>query len=52
MEPPKNAIVNAHVGKYSSEDIHRALFAKLPKRRTLAELKRGIAQYVRDKHRR
>lgn len=38
-------------GPHSSEDIHRALFAKPPKRRTLAELKRGIAQYMRDKHR-
>lgn len=38
------------VGKYTSEDIHRALFPTPPKPRTLEELKEGIAEYIREKH--
>ncbi|HEX8408248.1 MAG TPA: hypothetical protein VF883_05250 [Thermoanaerobaculia bacterium] len=40
------------MGPYSSEDIHRAIFANRPKPRpqTLEELKEGIAQYIREKH--
>ena len=38
------------VGKYSSEDIHRALFPTPPKPHTLEELKEGISNYVRKKH--
>lgn len=34
------------VVRYSSEDIHRALFAKPPKGRTLRELKAGARQAV------
>ena len=37
-------------GKYSFDDIHRALFPTPPKPRTLEELKEGIADYIRDKH--
>jgi len=37
-------------GKYSFEDIHRALFAKRPRFRTDEELKQGIAQHLRNKH--
>ena len=36
--------------RYSSEDIHRAVFAKPPKPRTSDELKQGIAEYMRKKH--
>jgi len=37
---------------YSSEDIHRAIFANRPKPKpqTLEDLKEGIAQYIREKH--
>jgi AbrB family looped-hinge helix DNA binding protein len=38
------------VGRYSSEDIHRAVFAKPPKAHTIDELKQGIVRYIRDKH--
>jgi antitoxin PrlF len=39
------------VGRYSWEDIHRALFPDgPPKPRTLEELKEGISQYIREKH--
>ncbi|MGA3189368.1 MAG: AbrB/MazE/SpoVT family DNA-binding domain-containing protein [Bryobacteraceae bacterium] len=44
-------IVVRRAGKYSSEDIHRALFPNgPPKRRTLKELKEGIGQYIIEKH--
>jgi len=36
--------------RYSSEDIHRAVFANPPKARSSAELKEGIAEYMRKKH--
>jgi AbrB family looped-hinge helix DNA binding protein len=37
-------------GKYTFEDIHRALFPTPPEPRTLEELKEGIATYIREKH--
>ena len=44
-------IVVRRSGKYTFEDIHRALFPDgPPKRRTLTELKDGIRQYVRERH--
>ena len=36
--------------RYSSEDIHRAVFAKPPEPRTLEELRQGIVDYIRHKH--
>lgn len=43
-------VVVRKAGRFSSEDIHRALFAKKPKRRTLEELKDSIRRHVREKH--
>jgi antitoxin PrlF len=44
-------IVVRRSGKFTSEDIHRALFPEgPPKRRTLKELKEGIRKYVREQH--
>lgn len=43
-------VVIRRAGQYSSEDIHRALFAKQPKARKLDELKQAIARHVREKH--
>ena len=38
-------------GRFTSQDIHRALFgAKPPKTRSLDELKEGIGQDVRKRH--
>jgi AbrB family looped-hinge helix DNA binding protein len=45
-----NDIVLRKKGRYSSDDIHRALFPTRPRTRSLEELKEGIADYVRDKH--
>ena len=37
--------------RYTSEDVHRAVFPKgRPKRRTLGELKAGIRRHIRDRH--
>ncbi len=45
------AIVVRRAGRYSSEDLHRALFPKgPPKRKTLEQLKEGIRRYVRKRH--
>ena len=41
------AIVVRRAGRFTSEDVHRALFSGAPRARTLTELKAGIAKYVR-----
>jgi antitoxin PrlF len=44
-------IVVRRSGRFSSEDIHRALFpTKKPKTRTLVEMKAGIRRNVRKRH--
>ncbi|MGH9426509.1 MAG: AbrB/MazE/SpoVT family DNA-binding domain-containing protein [Terriglobia bacterium] len=40
-------IVVRRVGRYTSEDVHRALFSKSPKPRTFDEMKEGIRQYMK-----
>jgi AbrB family looped-hinge helix DNA binding protein len=44
-------VIVRRVGRYSSQDLHRALFgAKKPRARTLADLKEGIRSYIRKRH--
>jgi len=43
-------IVVRRVGRYTWEDVHRALFATRPGRRTLKELKEGTWKYVQGRH--
>jgi AbrB family looped-hinge helix DNA binding protein len=44
-------IVVRRSARYSSEDIHRALFPQqAPRSRTLDELKQGIRRHVRERH--
>ena len=43
-------VVVRKAGRHSSEDIHRALFAKRPRARTVEALKAGIRQYIRKRH--
>ena len=44
-------IVVRRLGRYSSKDIHKALFPKgPPKRRSLADLKEGVRQRMRQRH--
>lgn len=46
-----DSIVVKRAGRYTSMDIHRALFPDgPPKRRSLKELKEGIEQYIRERH--
>ena len=44
-------VVVRRAGRFTSEDVHRALFPDgPPKRRRLTELKEGIRRRVRDRH--
>ena len=44
-------IVVRRAGRYTSEDVHLALFPKgAPKPRPLEELKEGVRRYVRRRH--
>ena len=43
-------VVVRRASRYSSEDIHKAVFAKPPKPRTLQELDAALEQQVRDEH--
>ncbi len=46
-----SAIVVRRAGRFTSEDLHDALFKKRrPRRRSLVELKEGIAEYMRRQH--
>ena len=50
-EEEGNRMVVRRAGRYSSEDIHRAIFgARKPKARTAKELKEGIRTYVRGRY--
>jgi AbrB family looped-hinge helix DNA binding protein len=42
-------IVVRRAGRYSFEDLHRAIFATPPRPRTLEELKQGILRHAKDK---
>jgi len=37
-------------GRYTSEDIHRAIFDKPPKRRSIEEMDEVIGRYLRKKY--
>ncbi len=43
-------IVVRRAARFTSEDIHRALFEKAPQPRTLDELKDGARQHVKSCH--
>lgn len=43
-------VVVRKAGRYTSEDIHRSLFPRAPKRRTAREIKEGIRRHVRKRH--
>ena len=42
-------VVVRRAGRFSSEEVHRSLFAAAPQPRTLAELKDGVRQYVKKR---
>ncbi len=43
-------VIVRRAGKYSFEDIHKALFPTPPEAKTLIELKDGIRKYIVEKH--
>ena len=43
-------VIVRKAGRYSSQDIHRALFSKTPRRRTLEAMKAGIGRYIKNRH--
>ncbi len=43
-------VVVRRVGLYTSEDVHRALFSKPPKARTLEELRDGVRRYMKGRY--
>jgi AbrB family looped-hinge helix DNA binding protein len=44
-------VVVCRAGRYTSEDIHRALFPKrLRKSRTIEEMKAGVRRYLKARH--
>jgi AbrB family looped-hinge helix DNA binding protein len=43
-------IVVRRAGRYTSEDVHRALFEEAPEPRALEKLKDGVRQYVKSRH--
>ncbi len=45
-----DSVVVRKAGRYSSEDIHQALFTDRPKPRKLEELKQAAGRHVRNKH--
>jgi AbrB family looped-hinge helix DNA binding protein len=50
-EDDGDRIVVRRAGRFSSEEIHRALFGACPpEKRTLDELKQGIRRYARKRH--
>jgi AbrB family looped-hinge helix DNA binding protein len=48
-EDGENVIVR-RAGRFTFEDIHRAVFPRKPKPRKLDELKQAIARHLRAKH--
>jgi bifunctional DNA-binding transcriptional regulator/antitoxin component of YhaV-PrlF toxin-antitoxin module len=40
-------VVVRRAGRYSSEDVHQALFAKPPKPATLGDLKDGVRRHIK-----
>jgi len=49
-EEDGDKIVVRRAGRFSSEDIHQALFAATPERRGGAELTEGIRRYARKRY--
>jgi AbrB family looped-hinge helix DNA binding protein len=43
-------MVVRRAGRYTSEDVHRALFEEAPEPRTLEELEDGARRYVKGRH--
>jgi AbrB family looped-hinge helix DNA binding protein len=49
-EEDGDKIIVRRAGRFSSEDIHQALFAATPEGRSVAELTEGIRRYARKRY--
>jgi antitoxin PrlF len=43
-------VVVRKAGRYSSEDIHRAIFSRTPRPKALEDMKDGIRQHIKKRH--
>lgn len=43
-------IVIRRAAKFSSEDVHHAIFRKPPQVKTIEEMKEGMARYMKKRH--
>jgi AbrB family looped-hinge helix DNA binding protein len=43
-------VIVRKAGRYSSQDIHQAVFAKPPKRKSVREMGKGAGRYIKAKH--
>jgi AbrB family looped-hinge helix DNA binding protein len=43
-------IVVRRVGRYSSSDLHEAIFRRAPRAHSLDDLKKGIARHMKRRH--
>jgi antitoxin PrlF len=43
-------VVVRRAGRYTSEEVHRAVFLTAPKPRTLTELKDGVRRHIAKRH--
>ena len=49
-ENGEEEVVVRRVGRYSSEEMHRAIFPSPPKPKTLREMKDGVGRYMKKRH--
>lgn len=50
-EEDDGRVVVRRAGRYSSEDVHRALFPEgAPKPRSVAQMKAGVRRHVKERH--
>ena len=43
-------VIVRRAGRYSSEEIHRAVFRKPPEAKSLDDLKEGVRRYIKGRH--
>ena len=43
-------VVVRRAGRYTSEDVHRSLFSKPSKPKTLADMKEGMRRHIKKRH--
>jgi bifunctional DNA-binding transcriptional regulator/antitoxin component of YhaV-PrlF toxin-antitoxin module len=49
-EEDEEQIIVRRAHRYTSEDIHRALFLHQPKAHTVKEMKEGIRQHIKERY--